>query len=177
MNKKGVLRKNPDVDFFIGFIGGEAVPSKQEKFKLVKDVKELILNNGDHKLVDDGQVYFKKDGTDSLKIFEQKFQELIKENLKSEHPYKREISLELIISVSMDKKRLNQVDIDNLVKAILDCMKGLVFEDDAQVVNILATKDVNEFIPLNGLLVGVRKLVKKESWFKDVKLATAEIID
>src|SRR5690606_10934815 len=114
--------------------------------------------NGEKKIITDHKLYLKKDGKDSLKEFEEKFKELLRENLTEEHPYKKEIPLELIITVSMSEKRLREVDIDNLAKAVIDCMKGLIFEDDHQVVKILASKDVNSFLPLNGLLIGLRKL-------------------
>ena len=34
-------------------------------------------------------------------------------------------------SVSMNAKRLMQVDVDNLAKSVLDCCNGIIFEDDS----------------------------------------------
>jgi len=177
MGKFAILKKNPDLDFYVGFIGGPEIPTKQDKFKPLSDFEIIIDENGEKKKLEDHKLYLKKDGTDSLKDFEVKFTEILKENVTKEHPYKKDIPLEVIISVSMGERRLKEVDIDNLTKTIIDCMKGLIFEDDHQIIKILASKDVNSFLPLNGLMVGIRKLDKKESWFNGVKLAYFEYKD
>jgi Holliday junction resolvase RusA-like endonuclease len=174
MGRKAILRKHPDLDFFIGQLGGPEIPTKQDKFKPLEDYEIVIEENGERKVITDHKLYMKKDGKDSLKEFSEHFRETLKGSLTEEHPYKREVPLELVISVSMNERRAREVDIDNLVKAVVDCMKGIVFEDDTQIVKILASKDVNSFGPLNGLLVGLRKLDKRQSWFENVRLAYFE---
>jgi len=43
-----------------------------------------------------------------------------------------------------DQKRR---DIDNHYKICLDCMTGIVFEDDSQIYDLHATKEVDRFMP------------------------------
>ncbi len=73
----------------------------------------------------------------------------------------------------MDEKQLKSVDIDNLTKSVLDIMNDQVYEDDSQILNILATKDIHPFMPLNSLMIGVRKIKcdNLDSWFNDITLA------
>ena len=173
---KIAVKKNPDLDFFIAFIGGNEIPTKQDKFKPMLD-RELIEvdENGVETSLKDYDLYIKKKSENKLKEFEDKFKKQIISNLKVEHPYKKPEQLEVIISVSMEKKRLDNVDIDNLSKAILDCFNGLVYEDDCQVISLYAEK--NTFSGFNGLFVGIRRIDKKESWFKGIKFAYLEEIN
>ena len=173
---KAILRKHPELDFFIGFLGGPTVPTKQDKFKPIIADKVTITKGDVTELLEDGlDLYVKKREINSLKEFEEKFKKQITKELKEYHPYPLEQKLEVVIFVSMTEKRLKQVDIDNLTKSILDCFTGTVFEDDSQVVNIFASKEVNEVVALNGLVVGIRKIDKMEdSWFKNIKLAHFE---
>lgn len=171
---KAILKKHPELDFFIGFMGGPEIPTKQDKFKPLKGYQVLLEEHeGEQKdLSQEFELYIKKKGKSSIQEFEDKFKEQIKENLTEDHPYKKNIKLEVIVSVSMQENRLNNVDIDNLVKSVLDCFNGLVYEDDSQIVSVLGRKDVNGFIPLNGLFVGIKKVNdEKSSWFNDIKLA------
>ena len=72
----------------------------------------------------------------------------------------------------MPDNRMKKVDVDNLAKAVLDSMKGLVFIDDSQVVNLLVSKDVLVVREItHGLLVGVRKISEtRPSWFRNISL-------
>lgn len=173
---KAILKKVPTVDFFIGFFGGPVIPTKQDKFKpIIAD--SVVITKGDvTEPLDKGlDFYVKKKENNSHKEFEDGFRSQIVKELKEEHPYKLKQKLEVIISVSMTEKRLREVDIDNLTKSILDCFNGAVYEDDSQVINVLASKNVNEVAALNGLMVGIRKIDSiNDSWFKNIKLAYFE---
>ncbi len=171
---KAVIRKNPGLNFFVGFIGGPEIPTKQDKFKPLKGFRVILEDEGKRTdLSQEYDIYIKKKGKANIQEFVQKFSQQIKDNLSDEHPYSRDTKLEVIVSVSMDEKRLKEVDIDNLVKCVLDCFNGLVYEDDSQIVNILGSKDVNSFFPANMLFVGIRKIKdNNESWFKNIKLAS-----
>lgn len=174
---KAILKAHPELDFFIGFMGGSEIPTKQDKFKPLTGYQVLLEENEGEKkdLSEEYELYIKKKGKASHQEFEEKFKAQIKENLTDEHPYPKDVKLEIVASVSMKESRLNSVDIDNLVKSVLDCFNGLVFEDDSQVINIYGSKDVNGFIPLNGLFVGIKKVTKeKPSWFGNIKLAYFE---
>jgi Holliday junction resolvase RusA-like endonuclease len=158
-------------------MGGPDIPTKQDKFKPLQGYQVLLEEKeGETKdLSEDYELYIKKKGKPSHIEFEEKFKAQIKENLTEEHPYPIDVKLEVIVSVSMKEKRLKSVDVDNLVKSVLDCFNGLVYEDDSQIINILGTKDVNGFLPLNGLFVGIRKVNEENpSWFNDIKLAYFE---
>jgi Holliday junction resolvase RusA-like endonuclease len=174
---KAIFKKHPELDFYIGYIGGIPIPTKQDKYKPLKDYHFFLekMDGEPMTFSEDYELYTKKKGKSTIQEFEYKFKEQIKEFLTKEHPYPRNIKLEVVISVLMDEKRLDEVDIDNLIKSVLDCFIGLVYEDDSQIVNVYGTKSVHPLQPLNGLFVGIRKLTdKNNSWFKDIKLAYFE---
>jgi Holliday junction resolvase RusA-like endonuclease len=172
MNKV-ILKKNDDIDFFIGMIGDLEVPTKQDKFKPIDEFKIII----------DGEEYFgenpfkglyeKKDNKVSQKVYEEKFKAIIKSKLTREYPYKKEKKLEVIVNVLVkDKKRIESVDVDNLLKFVLDCFNGLVYEDDTQIVAVLGQKTLSQ---RDGLIVGIREVNDtKLSLFKDINVAHFE---
>lgn len=170
-----ILNKHPQLDFFIGFFGGPEIPTKQDKFKPLNGYVVAIEEDG---ISQEFEAYIKKKDPDNLKAFEAKLQDLIKTELKEEQPYPKNVKLEVIVLVAMGEKRIKVVDVDNLVKAVLDCMRGLVYEDDSQIMNVLGSKFVNEFEALNGVMIGVRKITSHEdSWFRNIKLAYFEYKD
>jgi len=172
---KAILKPHPDLDFFIGFFGGREIPTKQDKFKPLVGYEVTLVDDGQKTKMDEYDIYIKKRSKNNVRDFEKDLRKQIRGNLKEEHPYKRDIQLEMIISISMDKKRLKEVDVDNLTKSIMDCFTGLVFEDDSQVVNVFASKMVHPSHPLNGFLIGIRKLDgHKTSWFDSIRLAYFE---
>ncbi len=174
INMKAILNKHPELDFFIYTLGGPEIPTKQDKFKLLKGY-QAILEEGEQltNLSEDFDLYIKQKGqSGSQQKFEEHFKETIKNMLTSEHPYSIDIKLEVVVAISMKERRLKEVDIDNLIKMVLDCFNGLVYTDDSQIINVLGTKEVNGLQPLNALMVGIRKVNSHEnSWFKDIKLA------
>ncbi len=177
MAQKVKIVKNPDLDFFVGLYGGDDIPTKQDWYEKSEEYKFFLLEDDlTVKELDENDFYVKKANGNKLKIFREKFKNIIKENLNSQHPYRKPEKLEIIISVSMNEKRMQEVDIDNLSKAIIDCFNGLIFEDDSQIVSLLAFKDVT-YLPVYGVLVGVRRLERKLSWVEGIKLAHIEPID
>ena len=85
--------------------------------------------------------------------------------------------VEVILAFNIKSNRFFEVDIDNLSKNILDCMKGLVFDDDSQVVNLLAMKNAHPF-DINGLMIGVNQVDNEnKSWFQTIKLFYMEEAD
>jgi Holliday junction resolvase RusA-like endonuclease len=173
MGQDRTFKKMDDLDFLVGTWGEIEIPTKQDKFKPVMDF-ELFTRDSDGQLkkVDDHKLYVKKDGPDSLRVFEERFRENIKRSLTDEHPYDKTIKLEVVVSVTMTEKRMKKVDVDNLTKAVLDCLKGLVFEDDSQIINVLSSKAVLVVGDIkHGLLVGVRKVNESQpSWFENISL-------
>ena len=177
MGKIVILKKVDGLDFLVGILGGDVIPTKQDKFKHLEG-ELYIEEDGARKKIEGHKLYLKKDGKDRLKEFEADFKKAIQESLTQIHPYKKPIKLEVMISISMTETRLEEADVDNLTKAVLDCLTGLVFEDDSQVMNIFASKYVHPEIPRNSVFVGVRKFTGKEdSWFKNIKLFKFEYSD
>jgi Holliday junction resolvase RusA-like endonuclease len=70
-----------------------------------------------------------------------------------EMPYREKVKV--LIAINGPEKYIARVDLDNMVKTLLDCVKGILFIDDKQVFEIEATKHVQE--PA-GLMVGIRRL-------------------
>jgi Holliday junction resolvase RusA-like endonuclease len=172
---KAILKKHPDLDFFYAFVGGEQIPTKQDKFKPIKDKEIYIKADDEYKKLEDEDLYLKKDSENSLKVFETKLEEEIFEIVLEDDnfPIKKPQKVEVILHITMDEKRLKSVDIDNLTKSVLDIMNGLVYEDDSQILNILASKDIHPLFPLNSLMIGVRKIKNdnSDSWFNNTTLA------
>lgn len=54
------------------------------------------------------------------------------------------------------KWQTKKPDLDKLLRTLLDALTGIVFNDDAQVSSVTATKEYNDEIP--GVRVAVRKL-------------------
>lgn len=68
--------------------------------------------------------------------------------------------LQIQFSVSDSQSRLASVDLDNLAKAILDSLQGVVFENDAQVYALAATKDYTQGLVAN--IIAIRELADDE---------------
>lgn len=174
---KGRFEKHPEIDFFSGRIGGYEILTKQDKFKPLKNKEYYEKINGEYIKIDTSNLYQKKEINQSHKEFENELRTMFLGQVKGakEYPIKKPQKVEVIISVDMNKNRLEKVDIDNLTKSILDSMNGIIFEDDSQVINILAQKNIHPLQPINGFMLGVRKvnIDNSNSWFKNVKLATA----
>jgi Holliday junction resolvase RusA-like endonuclease len=170
------LKRHPELDFMIGYLNGPVIPTKQDKYIPVQDYEVVFdLDENRPDIFNDYQLYIKKKSDNSLKLFEAQFIELIKKELTQEHPYPKEISVEVIICITMSEARLKKVDVDNLTKSILDCFNGLVFIDDSQVINVLSMKKVHPLYQTNGITVGIRKIKNNEdSWFKNIKLINFE---
>jgi|JI9StandDraft_1071089.scaffolds.fasta_scaffold123207_1 Holliday junction resolvase RusA-like endonuclease len=62
--------------------------------------------------------------------------------------------LDVVIAINGPKEYVLRVDLDNMVKTLLDCVKGILFVDDKQVFHIEASKHVQE---PPGILFGVRR--------------------
>lgn len=62
-------------------------------------------------------------------------------------------NVELEIEFHLGNHR--RVDLDNLIKAVLDGMKGDVFSDDCQVMKLVASKTIDE--EFQGVIIAVRR--------------------
>lgn len=79
-------------------------------------------------------------------------------------PLKAPLSVTLKIQRARPKSRKKQAypdtrpDLDNYAKLYLDAMNGLVFEDDSQIVALIATKNYSNGIETTGALITINEL-------------------
>lgn len=177
------ITTNPEFDFAIGNVGGyDDIPTKQDKFKPL-NYKQAVLTNEDGSTTEiPSKTLYKlsKKRRDSQAKFEDTLRELLNEQSDSSHPYKKPQQLEVLIGVNMNSKRLKNVDIDNLAKCILDCLNGIIYEDDSQIASLTASKNVmkDEIVPqLSGVWIGVRKLSETRPILNHVPLFIMEPIE
>ena len=158
---KKTYRQNPNIDLLFGFFG-EPIPTKKEDFKPIQAIS--IDENGVEVLLND--LYLKKPNKQSVLNFENK----IRQMLTTTYSYFTKIEsprhVEIVISISTNKKRFFEVDVDNLSKTVLDSLTGYVFEDDSQVVNLIAQKYIDKN-DTNGILIGVTELTEKRKGLID----------
>jgi Holliday junction resolvase RusA-like endonuclease len=86
----------------------------------------------------------------------QKVEQAIRDSILKHKPtlYQTE-KLFIAIQVLGSEKYFRAVDIDNLVKFLLDCMKGIIYKDDKQVHSLLADKTPASS---NGFKIGIKVL-------------------
>lgn len=66
--------------------------------------------------------------------------------LRKEEPLEGPLKLSFEFNMKHAKKKgyhMGRPDIDNLVKFYMDCLNGILYEDDKQVVSLVATKVYN----------------------------------
>ena|SRR5258708_6692593 len=69
----------------------------------------------------------------------------------------------LAIEATLPPTEFGQKDVDNVSKSVLDALKGLIYEDDRQVVSLFVSKASGAD---HSLVVGVKRLVPGEKiWF------------
>lgn len=173
---------NPVFDFAIGYMGGfEDIPTKQDSFKPVTFLNlRCDDEKGNRVNVKDNLYIVNEKKRDGRKKFEEMLKTQIKENLNENHPYKKPQQLEVVIGINTTTKRFKEVDIDNLVKCILDCFNGLIYEDDSQIASIIASKDVikDSIVPeLSGLMIGIRLLTDERKMLNNIPIYLMENID
>lgn len=172
---------NKEFDVVGGYIGGfDDIPTKQDKFKPIQDA-EITAKKADGSEEQLTDVYVMNHKVkQSIKDFEEKFLDIINGIKTDEHPYKKDIPLEVIINVKMSAKRYNSVDVDNIAKCVLDVMKGELFEDDSQLQSLFIYKEIPPAIHLEphlqqntgskeipegmaGIIFGIRRLDTRKS--------------
>ena len=148
MNGDKVYRMNPKIGVLFGIFGIE-VKTKQDSYKPVskEGIKPPEVNN----------LYLKKDDKESVRVTKKEIAEVAKDAFqKNNLPIIGKPSMvEVVISISIKQSRFEQVDIDNLSKTVLDGLIGTAFEDDSQVVTLLAKKHAYEE---NAVLIGITDL-------------------
>lgn len=132
------FKQHPDIDILFGSMN-HTIPSKKEDFKpiLVREVNE----DGVEKILND--FYLKKPSSQSVKDFENLTrQNILSANLNSKK-FNMPSLVEVVITISIIKSNFFNIDLDNIAKTVLDSLKGLLFDDDSQVVNLIVKKDIH----------------------------------
>ena len=165
-NNSTTFIQNPKIDYLFGMYGGKPIPTKQDKFspanvtQLNEDGTEEAIRN----------FYTKNPDSPSVIEFTSQLREIAYNIFKDGKRIEKPNLIEVIISISVTEKRFKEVDIDNLSKCVLDALNTVAFEDDSQVVSLIANKHVHD-MKLNALLIGITKLTNERQGFGgDIKL-------
>jgi Holliday junction resolvase RusA-like endonuclease len=130
---KWVFYQNPFYHFLFGFFGVE-VPSKRTRLEIDREKGRAVF-------------WQSESG--------QRFEALVRERLSPDAKWPLQGPVLLAIRMGLPSDSFYAKDIDNIAKSILDALKGLVFEDDRQVVSLYVAKHVTD---KSSFFVGVRQL-------------------
>jgi Holliday junction resolvase RusA-like endonuclease len=143
-----VYRMNPKIGVLFGIFGIE-VKTKQDSYK--------PASNEGIRSPEGMDLYLKKDDKESVRVTKKEIAEVATDVLRKNNlsMIGKPSMVEVVISISIKQSRFEQVDIDNLSKTVLDGLIGIAFENDSQVVTLLAKKHVYEE---NAVLIGITDL-------------------
>lgn len=139
--------QNPQIDHLVIFPDLDIVPTKQDKYK--------ISTNSE---LPSGKVYYELNSDTQSVMY---LDEVIRGHFTTINfdIIPKNIPVEIVLSIGTDtQKRYNNVDVDNLAKAILDCLNGCVLEDDSQVQRLVCTKFVDSTLKWHSIALAITKL-------------------
>ena len=152
--------QNPKIDFLLALYGGKPVPPKHSQFKSIQVYE--IDEEGNEKILND--FYIKKPGKNAVLEFEELLKKTASKKFNNENRIKKPYEVEVVISVSVLEKQFKEVDVDNLAKSVLDGLKGVAFDDDAQVSNLIINKHIHP-MKINAVFIGITKLTESNRGF------------
>jgi Holliday junction resolvase RusA-like endonuclease len=155
-SKEKIFYKNPNIEFLFGFMGGAAIPTKQDKYKPIQMIR--VEDDGKETVLDD--FYIKKPDKDAVIEFHKSIQEQATKVFENNLIIKRPDEVEVILSISITESRYKEVDVDNLAKTVLDGLKGIAFDDDSQVSSLICSKHIHP-MRVNGIFIGINRLTQK----------------
>jgi len=129
--------KNPKIDILFGFLD-ITIPSKKEDFKPIQAFQ--VDDFGKKTIIDN--FYTKKPSSQSVRDFENLVREELKKSFNDYKILKPHLA-EVVITVSLTPRKFFDIDLDNIAKTVLDSLKGHLFEDDSQVINLICRKDIH----------------------------------
>jgi Holliday junction resolvase RusA-like endonuclease len=136
-----VFYQNPFYHSLFGFFGVD-VPSKRLRFHIDHAAEVVTLTQP-------------QSG--------RQFEAYVRESLTPEPGWPLSGRLLLAMSVTLPLASFEAKDVDNIAKSVLDALKGVVYEDDRQVVSLFVSKSQGE---LGSFFVGIRSLgVDETSWY------------
>lgn len=133
---KGTFWANPFYDDIIMFL--DKLPSSQDKLKPLDKTHGIF------------QMYEKNNVTE----FKRSLQERLKAKSKPNWPYKKELFM--AVNITGTKTDIYDKDLDNLLKTIFDTLKGVVFDDDKQIIKLSAEKQISDGI--KGVMIAIKEL-------------------
>jgi Holliday junction resolvase RusA-like endonuclease len=154
--EKYTYETNPKIDILIGTAGFQ-IPTKQDKFAPVQ-LYQINKDGSEEEVL--SSLYSKKPNSDSVQKFHDYIKNMATEKYKTWKKVMKPNVVEVVISVSATEKRFKEVDVDNLAKCVLDCLNGIAFEDDSQVVTLICNKHIHEK-NLNGILIAITTLTNE----------------
>lgn len=86
--------------------------------------------------------------------FESQTREHLREMTNDNWPH--DSKLLIVLSITGPEEYLNNCDIDNITKAVLDSCNGIVFNDDRQVFSLVVEKHIEPSQP--SFLIGLRRM-------------------
>ncbi len=101
---------------------------------------------------------YEKKGKDNKADYIEDIRTKLRNNPNPAWPFKGRLQIQF--SVSDTLSRLNVIDLDNLAKSILDSLQGVVFENDAQIDALVATKDYTQGLIAN--IIAIKELAIDE---------------
>jgi Holliday junction resolvase RusA-like endonuclease len=112
------------------------VPTTKESYKLIDHEKRL----------------YQKVTKSNVSEFQKQIRERLLEKKKPWWPFKGDVSA--AVTIAGPKSYIKKKDIDNLLKTVLDCLKGIVIEDDCQIVQGTILKSEMPFV--HGMSIAIR---------------------
>jgi len=132
---------NPFYDDIIMFL--DKLPSSQDKLKPLDESQGIF------------QLYEKNNVTE----FRRKLQERLKAKAKPSWAYKG--NLFMAVNITGTKNDVYDKDLDNLLKTLFDTLKGIVFDDDRQIIKLSAEKQITNGI--RGVMIALKELTPSEN--------------
>jgi Holliday junction resolvase RusA-like endonuclease len=92
-----------------------------------------------------------------VKLYKENINKLLEEAKNDKWPYKERLTITVL--VTGPKTYIQRIDLDNMLKNLLDILKSNVFVDDKQIFSLMVSKKI---LPQNGFMLGLRVLKEDE---------------
>ncbi len=147
---------NPLIDHLFGFFGNTEIKTKQDKFKPVE--VNFLNEDGTEEILE--EFYVRNPSSKAFQAFEGKIRAVALEVFSKHEIICKPQEIEIFLAISMKLRRFKEVDVDNLAKSVLDCLNGIVYEDDSQVSNLIVKKSIHP-LKIDSILIGVTRLTEE----------------
>lgn len=137
---------NPYFDELLVFYGNK-VFTYQDQYKPLKCTECEKIN-----------LYEKRNKGNKTEYIEE-IKKLMEGNKNSDWPFKENLLLQF--SVSDTQSRLDEIDLDNLAKTIFDIFKGVVYDNDSQIISFAGEK--HSILNRKAFMVAIKRLESDEN--------------